>query len=448
MKKFKISFIGGASMTWIPKFVMDILLLEGMDGSEIGLMDIDTERLEVMGRLVERMVRERQKGFIVKLYDDRKKAMEGADIVVSTCLIGGHENWKNDINIILGYGIEHPKGMSVGPGGFIQGLKNIPAIVGFAKEMEQICPNAWLLNFTNPMQSITLGLALHSKIKSIGLCHGVNEGISSVSEYLDIDEKELACRAFGINHCGWLFGLTRGSEDMMPVLRKRLEELAPGMKGRWEGQEIVTREMWDVFGAFPLIADIHTIEFFPHYIAKGVKLADYSLLHNFIEKRMESRDILWGRIEKTANGELPLRSALGNTANADNISYASAEKLDELIKAIVYNKPANMYINTINNGCISNLPDDCCIEVPGIINASGAYGCRMGSLPDGVAGLMTPHAYIQKLTVKAAMEGSRELALQALCLEPMCHSMKISEIRSMMNDLLESQPEWVPNFFR
>ncbi len=163
---------------------------------------------------------------------------------------------------------------------------------------------------------------------------------------------------------------------------------------------------------------------------------------------MESRDILWVRIEKAAKGELPLRSALGNTANADNISYTSVEKLDQLINAIVYNKTANMYINTINNGCISNLPADCCIEVPGVINASGALGCCMGPLPDGVAGLMAPHAYIQKLTVKAAMEGSRELALQALCLEPMCHSMKISEIRSMLNDLLESQPEWLPNFFR
>jgi alpha-galactosidase len=447
MKKFKIVFIGGASMTWIPKFVRDLLLLDGVDGSEISLMDIDLEHLEVMGRLVERMIRESGKGYRVSLYDNRRQALAQADIVVSTCLIGGHETWKNDLNIILKYGIQHPKGMSVGPGGLIQGLKNIPPIVGFAREMEEICPEAWLLNYTNPMQSITLGLALHAKIKSIGLCHGVDEGIRNVADFLEMNGNSLISRAFGINHCGWLLELKKGGEDVMPDLRRKLEALAPSLKGRWEGQEIVTREIWDVFGGLPLTADIHAIEFFPHYIAQGVKLETYSLEHNFIERRLENREKLWKRVRLAADGEIPTLQAIGNTANPNDTNYASPEKLDELVKAFIAHEPASMYINTLNRGYISNLPSDCCVEVPGMVRDSGATGEVMGPLPDGIAGLMLPHAYIQKLTVLAAMEGSRELALQALCLEPMCHSLRISEVRAMLEELLESQPEWLPHFF-
>lgn len=447
MKKFKIVIIGGASMTWVPKFVRDILLLEDADGSELALMDVDAGHLEVMGRLVNRMISERGRTLRVSLFSDRREALKGADLVVSTFLHGSHEAWKDDLNIILKYGIEHPKGMSVGPGGLIQGLKNIAEAVNAARDMEEICPDAWILNFTNPMQSITLGLALHSRVKSIGLCHGVHEGMLSVSRYMGIPVDEFVVKAFGINHCAWLFELKHNGQDMMPALRKRLDEIAPSLKGAWEGQEIGTREMWDVFGAFSLLADIHSIEFWPHYIHKGYKLEDISLEHNFVEKRMERRDILWERITKAADGEIPTSRAIGNTAQ-NNIDYTSEEKLDDLIRAIIYNKPTTLHINTLNRGSIGNLPADCCVEVPGMVDSTGAYGCAMGNLPDGLAGLLAPHAYIQKLTVAAAMEGSRELALQALCLEPMCHSLTIAECRSMLNELIDHQPQWLPNFFK
>ena len=455
MKNFKIVLIGGASMTWVPKLVGDVLLLDNdISGSEIALMDIDEERLNIMGQVTSRMVKEKNKDLKIKLYSDRRESLKDADIVVSTCLIGGHETWCNDLNIVLKYGIQHPKGMSVGPGGLIQGLKNIPKIVEFAKDMEEICPNAWLLNYTNPMQSISLALANYSKIKSMGLCHGVTEGIEFISEILGIEEEKLSYKAAGINHCGWLLELKRGYADLMPDLRRKLDEIAPSLKARWEGREMVTREMWDTFGAYPLQADIHTVEFFPHYIEKNGRLEDYSLEHNYIEKRLLSRDKLWERVKKVAEGKLPTYAAIGGTANpkdAEEIhadtGHKSHEKIDELINAIIYNKPNTLYINTINNGCISNLPPDCCVEIPAYIDRSGLYGCYLGNLPDGIAGLMNTHAYIQKLTVKSAMEGSRELALEALCLEPMCYSLKIDEIKSMLNELIDSQPEWLPNFF-
>lgn len=446
--RFKIALIGGASMIWTPKFLRDIFEIEELKGSEICLMDIDEPSLDVMGRLGNRMLTELGKDFSLTLTTDRLEAIKGAHVVVSTLLIGGHDTWCDDLNIIRSYGIEHPKGMSVGPGGLIQGLKNIPPLVQLAKEMEEHCPNAWFLNYTNPMQSITLALQEYSRVRSIGLCHGVGEGIGNISQFLEIDQSRLAYKAFGLNHCGWLFELRADGKDVLPQLRKRLDEVAPSLKGRWEGQEIATREMWDVFGAYPLQADIHTIEFFPHYFsAKNTKMESYSLEHNFVEKRIENRQALWKLVQEAARGEIPIEKAIGSTANPSDITYTSEEKLDELLRAILLNRPATMYINTSNRGAIPNLPSNCCIEVPGLVDALNAYPVAVGPLPDGIAGILAPHAHIQRLTVEAAMSGSREHALQALYLEPMCASLSIPELRAMLDELLESQPEWVPNFF-
>ncbi|MCL2164324.1 MAG: hypothetical protein FWH55_08030 [Oscillospiraceae bacterium] len=446
MKNFVVTLIGGGSLTWTPKFTRDILLMDSIEGLELRLMDIDEKKLELMFALTQKMSFESGKRLRIKAYTNRKDSLENVDIVVSTCLIGGHDTWRRDLDIIRSYGIHHPKGMSVGPGGFIQGLKNITGLLDIAADMEVICPDAWLLVYTNPVQTITLALQKYSKIKAIGLCHGVTEGIENLAKFLGVSEKDLAYRAFGINHCGWLFDLRKNNVSIMKELKPMLEEHAPRMKGRWEGEEIITRQMLDIFGAFPLQADIHTIEFFPHFIAKDKDLSDFSLNTNYVQQRIENMSKLEETAKRAIAGEIQTSDAIGTTAKGDDLKDTSTEKIDVLIKGIIYNEPANLYINTMNNGCISNLPADCCVETPAVVDSYGYRGCNMGEVPDGIAALMTLQAYIQKLTVESAVKGSRELAMQALFLDPMCNSLSPEEIRSMLNELIEFQPEWLPTF--
>lgn len=455
MKKFKMVIIGGASMAWTPKLVNDCLLIKDLEETEIVLVDIDTEKLPVIKTIVEKLAATKNQPVRFTTCVDYRDALPGADIVLTTCLIGGHAAWRDDLNIALRYGIEHPKGMSVGPGGLIQGLKNAAAIVDIAKDMERLCPQAWLLNYTNPMQTISLALAKYSSIRSMGLCHGVTECITWISEQLGIPEAELNYRAFGINHCGWLFSLKMGNQDLMPILREVIDRTMPLEKERWEGQEIATREMWDLFGAFPMQTDIHTIEFFYHYYNRNRKLADYSLQHNYVEKRMQKKNEQWEKMQKIARGELPLKTCLELTTAAHtqfdknrDLNLVSKEKIDKLVQAIIGNRETVLYVNTLNNGCIPNLPDDCCVEIPARINSAGFDPCYMGPLPDGIAGLMNIHAYVQKLTVEAAMKGDRQLALQALYLDPITSEMSMNELGRLLDDLLEANKVWLPRFYR
>ncbi len=187
----RIAFIGGGSLVWIPTFTQDLLRAPELAGSTMVLMDIDAGSLEMMGAYSRRILEAGGGQIDVVTTTDRDAALEGADFVVSTFMAGGHKAWAKDLNIAHKYGIQHPKGMSVGPGGLLQGLKAVPQLLDLAWAMERICPEAPLFNFTNPMSSISLGLQRHSAIKTVGVCHGVLIAAKKFAELLGVDADDL-----------------------------------------------------------------------------------------------------------------------------------------------------------------------------------------------------------------------------------------------------------------
>jgi alpha-galactosidase len=423
----RISFIGGASMTWMPTFSQELLSCPELAGSTMVLMDTDQDHLDTMERYVNRMKRDLDGTMAIQTTTDREEALSDADFVVTTFMAGGHDAWATDLNIALKHGLQTPKGMSVGPGGLLQGLKAIPMIVGIAREMESLCPGAKLINYTNPMSSIVLGVQRYSKIPSVGVCPGLEHEVSRYARMLGVPEEELEVRAAGVNHCDFVLELRHRGRDVLP---KVLELMAA------DGQEPISRMIHRIFGGFPTPGDIHIMEFFPYFMRQGKALEDWGQTHNYVENRIRKRGSFWSDLVASARGEGGLVT-----------SYESREKLDKLICSSLFDRKDVFQLNVTNRGAIPNVLAEACVEVPTVVDAYGYHPVHFGPLPAGIAGICNVAATVQDLTVEAAMTGDRKLALQALLMDPLIYSMEIDAASRMLDEMLEAQRQWLPRFF-
>ena len=427
MVDVKVSFIGGASMTWMPTFSGELLACRELAGSTIHLMDVDEPRLRVMERYVNRMRREMGADINIVATTDRQEALSGADFVVTTFMAGGHDYWATDLNIPLKYGLQTPQGMSVGPGGLLQGLKAIPMIVEIAREMESLCPRGKLINYTNPMSSIVLGIQRYSGVPSVGVCPGLEHEITRFAGLLELPEDELEVRAAGVNHCDFILDMRHRGREVLPEL---VEELAK------RGEEPISRLIYDIFGGLPTPGDIHIMEFFPYFMRQGTELENWGQTHNFVENRMAKREVFWRSLEDSAMGR-------GDFVT----SYESREKLDKLICSCLFDLGNVFQLNVMNRGSIPNMPPEAVIEVSTVVDGSGFHPVQFGPLPPAIAGICNMAATVQDLTVEAAMKGDRQLALQALLMDPLTYSMDIDTARKMLDEMILAQKVWLPRFF-
>jgi len=427
MTNTKISFIGGASMTWMPTFSKELFKCTELAGSTVVLMDTDRSALDVMERYVKRMNRELDAKMSIIATTERGEALSGADFVIITFMAGGHDYWATDLNIALKYGLQTPKGMSVGPGGLLQGLKAIPIIVEIAQQMESLCPNARLINYTNPMSSIVLGLQRYSRIPSAGVCTGPDEQVRRFSRLLDVPADELQVQAAGVNHCNFFLEIRHRGVDLLPKVVKLLAEA---------DQEPISRLIFEIFGGYPTPGDIHIMEFLPYFMRQGTALERWGQTHNYVEDRIAKRQLFWKSIEAAARGEGPFVT-----------SYEAQEKVDQLICSTLFDQHKVFQLNVINRGTISNVLPEAVVEVNTVVDSFGYHPVQFGPLPTGLAGICNIAATVQDLTVEAAMNGDRKLALQALLMDPMIYSMEIDSAGKMLDEMLKAQQAWLPRFF-
>lgn len=431
----RIVFLGGGSITWTLVFTRDLCESQSFDGGTLVLMDIDKKANDAMKAFCEKAFAEKGKKVTIETTTDLYGSLDGADIVVNSVLVGGHVTWKQELDIIERYGLQHPKGMSVGPGGMIMGLKQTQFIVKIAQEMEKRCPNAWLFNFSNPMQVLTLGYQRYSKIKSIGLCHGLRHSIRLWSNRLGIPLDEIHFKAGGVNHFEFVTELTHKGRNLFPDLLASFK--ASEAKGEYTGEHL-TLEMFELFGAWPCNFDIHTIEYMPWFIRKGVDVKQFHQEQNSIDNRLKDRDKRWGELQDFMNGKKTLKELVPDK---------HSEHLHDLVDAVVLNRAYVFYANIMNNGCIRNLPDSCVVEVPVVIDQGGWMGCNVGPLPQGVAEISALHAAVQDAVVEAAMTGSRDLCVKALSMDPMCFSLSLDERRKLVDELLNVNKAYLEKFF-
>ena len=444
MSDVKIVLVGAGSVSWGPRMVTDLALTDGLAGSTITLLDIDAEALERMRRIAEMILAQGDHDFVLEVTTDRREALRDADYVIVTISAGGFDTMKHDLAIPWKYGIRHSVGDTVGPGGLSRALRNIPIFLDIARAMEAICPQAWLINYSNPMTAICRAIHQETQVKTIGLCHEIFGVIDSLQSIFDCPREAIKARVGGVNHMAWVVDLKVDGEDGFPKLREYLAEhglysaSAPAMGSsprsifvdRWA----VKMSLFLDFDALPVAGDRHVAEFFPYFIKEETNWgADFGVELTTVAHREELKRIANEHIQGLLSGEESL------------VLDQSREAASPIIESLETGEESLHLVNLPNQGQIANLPRDAVVETMGVVGANGAEGIAVGDLPAGVASIMRRIVDVQELTVAAGLTGDRKLALQAMRLDPMVTDWDVA--KPLLDELLEVNRSWLPQFF-
>lgn len=445
----KIVIIGAGSMVFSSRLTTDILCVPELIDGTIAYVDIDPEALDRIEAFAQRLVEQEGLSTRIEATTERRRALEGADYVVTTFRVGGMKATNLDISIPLKYGIDQAVGDTVGPGGIFYGQCHIPLIVDICRDMEELCPDALLLNHSNPMAMLCWAVNEVTSIRNVGLCHSVQGTSERLAQYMDIPYEELSYWVAGINHMAWFLRLERNHEDVYPLLRKRLEEWdAAGGDGRddlatkdrrsW-ARDTVRREIFRRFGYYVTESTHHMSEYTP-YFRRTLGLMEAYALSPRAERMKEvagpsRREQRMQEIARKARGEEPIPME------------RSTEYSSRIIEACETDRVIRINGNVGNADLITNLPRDCVVEVPCLVDALGIHPCYVGDLPPQLAGLNRSNISVQELAVKAALEGDHEALFQAAALDPLTSSMlSLDETEEMVDEMLEALRPWMPQF--
>ncbi|MBA3948203.1 MAG: alpha-glucosidase/alpha-galactosidase [Herpetosiphonaceae bacterium] len=437
----KVVLIGAASASFGPAMIGDALLSDELRGSTLVLVDIDHERLDVMAGFAHRLNASLEAGWHIEQTTERCEALSGAAFVIVSVAVLRDELWKQDFAIPIKHGIRQVLGENGGPGGWSHSLRNIPLLLGIAKDMERLCPQALLLNFTNPESRLSLAISRYTAQPFVGLCFGVTMGFESISRITGIPQDDLDGTYGGLNHLGWFTAIHRRStgEDVYPLLRTQERRCDPEYLP-------LTRYLLRTFGLYPYPSDDHIAE----YLSYGWEFCGLDGYHFAEADRHRAEQ--WAWISRVASGTepppaRPIASLAedGSPVDPRRVARLSPEFAWTIINAIVLGRPASIpAVNVRNEGLIPNLPPWAIVEVPGVAGPDGVHGVPIGPLPGGIAALCNTQAAVQDLTVEAAVHGSRELALQALLADPVVQNTHAAE--QTLDELLSIHAPYLPTF--
>ena len=409
VKKPKIVIIGAGSASFGLACIRDAFTTKELWGSELVLVDLDQTSLERMLKAARRVDRELGAGYQISGALDRCAVLPGADYVITSIAVNRIALWKQDFRIPQQYGIKHVLGENGGPGAVFHTMRNIPIILDICEDMERLCPNALLINFTNPESRICLAIKKYTQVKAVGLCHQIGEGMRIIAKIMGKNPEELDVKAFGLNHFTWFKDIREKSSgaDWYPLLR----ECEKGFDPEYEK---LSRFMFHRFGLFPTAGDGHLGEYLP-FAHEMMSTAGYDFDAN---ERYRAANIKF--IEDIGSGAIGLDTKFDFPEKGGfTVLTPSGEKAFAIIRGITYN--TNEVIesaNLPNDGYITNLPSDAIVEVPIVVSGNGINGLGMGELPRGIAALCQSQINVQHLVVDAGATGNRDLVLQALLVDP------------------------------
>jgi alpha-galactosidase len=412
MREVNIVIIGGGSHNWSPKLMADLALTHTLRG-RLTLMDIDPQPLSLMVDLGRRMMDQLGGHFQIAGTDDLSQALDGADYVILTINTGGYTATRQDLEIPEKYGLVQTVGDTVGPGGLMRGLRNIPVVAEIAQEMECLCPEAWLLNYSNPMGILTRTVDVVSEISVVGLCHELLGLERKLMAILGITEKDrIKLAVGGINHFSWVCEATLDGQDIRPRILEHAASqhvaVSPEDFSPYDDQMLVKFRLLESTGLLGVAGDRHVVEFYGHFISAQ---SQYGWQYGV--KRTTADDF---EAEYAANGRLA-RDMLAGQAPLP--AHPSGEIVFQIIEAIEQDQSREFFVNLPNVGQIANLPLDNVVETHALANAKGITPIAFGELPPSVVSQVRLHSDIQEMIVEAGLTGDRELALQAFLLDPL-----------------------------
>jgi alpha-galactosidase/6-phospho-beta-glucosidase family protein len=445
----KVTIVGGGSYQWGPKLVTDLLTTPSLSGMHLALEDIDGAAAETMASYA-RLVADRVGAkATVESTTDQKGALDDADYVVVTISTGGFESMAVDLDVPARHGIRQSVGDTVGPGGINRSLRNIPVLLDIARDMEQCCPSAWLLNITNPMTCLTRAVSKHSGMKVVGLCHEVGNFVMDLAIALGMPHSQIRPVVSGINHFPVVCSLEIAGVEGFEVVAQLLESLGglgavrsslgtpaePFSKLDFAQRHLLALTFFDRFGAIPAAGDRHLAEFVPWVLTEssgwgrewGIELTPISRREEHQAEYIEEvKAVLEGRDEPS--------------------TWASGEMVAPVIDAMLTGVAAELPLNLPNDGQCPDLPKDAVVEAMCVVDADGIRGRDRAHAPPGLAEMLRRQVAVQELTVEAAVNGDRRLALSAFALDPLAGRGSLADIEAMTEELIRGTSRWLPQF--
>jgi alpha-galactosidase len=430
----RIVFVGAGSMVFATKLVGDILSFNELNDSTITLMDIDDHRLGQSTRVAEAMVHNEGLDATIEATTDRIEALEGADYVLNMINVGGTEPFENEIRIPGAYGVEQSIGDTIGPGGVFRGLRTVPTMLDIADDMEAVCPDALLLNYTNPMSILCGAMFEATDVETVGVCHSVPHTAEAIAEYVDIPQAELDHWVAGINHVAWFLEATHQGRSVYPALREAMEDPATYER------DTVRFEIMKHFGYFPTESSHHLSEYVPYFRTDEGTIEE--LTGTDYAERMPTGTYLEGWKSRSAERDDPdLHVDLDDVSVERSEEYAS-----RLIHSIETDTPRRLNLNVSNETtAIQNLPENACVEVPVLVDGTGLRPCSVGKLPTQIAAFCRQHATVHRLTLEGALNNEREKVHQAVKHDPLTAAeCTLDEIHEMTTELIAANAEYLP----
>ena len=462
-----IAFIGAGSTVFAKNLLGDILSFPELADATIRLMDIDPERLETTRLVAERIARAVGAHPTLEATLDRRTALKGADYVLTMFQVGGYRpGTVIDFEIPKKYGLRQTIADTLGIGGIMRALRTIPVLLDLCHDMEELCPNATLLNYVNPMAMNMWGVNRGSSIKNVGLCHSVQGTAMQLAQDLQIPAEEINYIAAGINHMAFYLKFERKTKDGVEDLYPRLHQVIA--EGRVPDWNRVRYEMFKRLGYFVTESSEHFSEYTPWFIKRDrpdliekfnvpldeyirrceVQLAGWELTKGLVEHPGQPVDLEMLRSKLLAAGgsEMEVHWVGQMASNFDQISQ-SHEYGSYIIHSLETGVPRVVYGNVANHGLIDNLPAGCTVEVPVLVDKSGMQPTRIGSLPPQLAAVIQTNVNVQALAVEAAITGKREYIYHAAMMDPhTAAELDLDQIWHMVDDLIEAHGPMLPKY--
>jgi alpha-galactosidase/6-phospho-beta-glucosidase family protein len=437
----KIAFVGGGSYQWGPKIILDVALKPELRGGTLVLHDINAEALDDMFDWGEKALNQADADLLLEKTLRVEDALEGADFVVLSISTGGLDATALDLEIPAQHGVVQTVGDTVGPGGLFRALRNIPVVVEIARTMEWICPDAVLLNLTNPLTALTRAVTKATSIKAVGLCHELFSTLGMLSKMFDAPEEAINVRVAGVNHFIWVTDVSVRGRDVTEEAFRRISggearEIAladaAGDTDPFVNTWGFRTELCGLYGYLPAAGERHLCEFVPGYLSDEKERERLDLRVTTVDVRRERLAADRESVRRMVRGDEPIPTG------------PSREEISDIMAAVWTGEDSVNIVNLPNAGQVRDLPLGAVVETYGALNGTGASGIVFGELPPPVAALVHPHVFNQEAAVKAGLTGDRDLAFRTFVNDPLVASQ--ADARALFDEMFEAHSAYLPQF--
>ena len=438
----KIVLIGAGSRVFSSRLITDVLACPELRDSTITLMDIAEEPLDLAAAFAKKLAAQNNLNTRIESTMDRRAALDGANYVFAAIMIGGGRLGVTDREITLKHGLDQGDISTQGPCAIFASLRHIPLMLEICHDMEELCPNAWFLNYTDPMPPICWAINDYTPIKHVGLCHSIQSTSSELAKYIGVPYNEVSYRVAGINHMAWFLEFKWRGKDAYPLLREKFKDPAvySSPHSAYNGPDIARAELFKAFGYYVTESSKHVSTYVPYFRKRPQDIEKY---------KQDAGTVYLSNFKRFSSMTQEHNEELKQQINGDyKFPFVRSDEYGSyIIQAIETGIPVEVYGNVKNTGLITNLPEGCCVEVPCLVDKEGVHPCCVGDLPPQLAALNRANVNVQELTVRGTVEKDKNKIFQAILLDPLTGAvLTIDETREMVDELFEANKDYLKGF--